>query len=213
MSQKNILCFGDSNTYGYSPSGNRYDENTRWPRLLETLLGSEYHVIEEGFNGRTTVMDDPLEGGYKSGAQYLPPCLMSHNPLDLVILMLGTNDTKQRFGLNAHTIAQGNMMLIRQILQYGQTAQGAAPRVLLVSPPTIGDWVMDTLSGPIFGPEAPAISRSLAKEYQRFSRLMRCEFLNAAEFVSPSREDAVHLSRQAHADLAHALCEKVKSIL
>ena len=85
--KKRILCFGDSNTWGYMTSGGRFDEETRWPMRLEKLLGPEYTVIEEGFNGRTCVFDDPIEGGYKSGLTYLPPCVMSHSPLDLVILM------------------------------------------------------------------------------------------------------------------------------
>ena len=109
--QKRILCFGDSNTYGYIPQGGRYDENTRWPMRLAQLLGPAYAVVEEGFNGRTLVFDDLVEGGYKSGYDYLPPCLMSHNPLEVVIIMLGINDTKRRFGLTPMTIGQGMMQL------------------------------------------------------------------------------------------------------
>ena len=101
--KKHILCFGDSNTYGSSAEKDisRYDENLRWPMLLAKHLGPDYAVIEEGFGGRTTVHDDPVEGGYKSALTYLPPCLMSHNPLDIVVLMLGTNDAKERFSMNA----------------------------------------------------------------------------------------------------------------
>ena len=134
---RRILCFGDSNTYGYDPRGGRYDENTRWTKRLDALLGDGWTVVEEGFNGRTCVMDDPTEGGYKSGANYLPPCLMSHNPLDMVAIMLGGNDSKQRFGLNPMTIGEGIMQLIRLSAvrrgRGGQSIQNSADCAAAVS--------------------------------------------------------------------------------
>ena len=157
--KKHILCFGDSNTYGCRPSGGRYDESIRWPMRLQARLGEEYIVIEEGFGGRTTVFDDPVEGGYKSGAAYLPPCLMSHNPLDLVILMLGANDAKMRFNMTARTIAEGNMRLIRLIRLYGMDAHGAPSRVLLVAPPPIGENIMQTSYAQVFGEKAAMVTR------------------------------------------------------
>ena len=96
---RRILCFGDSNTWGYDPAtGERFDEQTRWTGVLQAALGGDYTVIEEGLNGRTTVWDDPIEG-HKNGHEYLVPCLETHRPLDLVVLMLGTNDLKRRFSL------------------------------------------------------------------------------------------------------------------
>ena len=183
--KKHILCFGDSNTYGCRPSGGRYDENTRWPMRLQSLLGDEYAVIEEGFGGRTTVFDDPVEGGYKSGAAYLPPCLMSHNPLDLVILMLGANDAKMRFNMTARTIAEGNMRLIR---------------------------LMQTSYAQVFGENAAAVTRGLAAEYARYARLMRCDFLDAGQYAAASREDAIHMTAEGHARLADALCERIRAM-
>ncbi len=89
---KTIVCFGDSNTWGFAPiSKARYDRDTRWPGVLRNALGGGYLVIEEGQNGRTTVWDDPIEAN-KNGATYLLPCLESHKPLDLLIIKLGTND-------------------------------------------------------------------------------------------------------------------------
>lgn len=211
--KKRILCFGDSNTFGSRPSGGRFDEHTRWPMRMQELLGDEYTVIEEGFGGRTTVFDDPVEGGYKSGAAYLPPCLMSHNPLDLVILMLGTNDLKMRFNMNARTIAEGNMRLIRLIMQYAMNADGAAPKILFVSPPHVGDWIMETRFADVFGPDAHEKSLGFAAEFARYARLMRCEYLDAAKFCVPSRTDALHLDQENHLKLADAMAEKVKEIL
>ncbi|WP_216624798.1 GDSL-type esterase/lipase family protein [Paenibacillus foliorum] len=105
--KKTIVCFGDSNTWGYDAETDlRFDEETRWTGLLASHLGSQYSVIEEGLSGRTSVCEDPLFEGL-SGLSYLYPCLMSHSPLDLIVIMLGTNDTKDRFGLTSYNIAQG----------------------------------------------------------------------------------------------------------
>jgi len=210
---KRILCFGDSNTYGSRPNGGRFDEDTRWPARMAGLLGDGYAVIEEGFGGRTTVFDDPVEGGYKSGADYLPPCLMSHNPLDLVILMLGANDAKMRFNMTARTIAEGCMRLIRLVRLYGMDAHGAPPAVLLAAPPPIAEWVTDTPYAQVFGPNAAAVTRGLPAEYARYARLMRCEFLDAGRYAACSREDAIHLTADGHARLAEAFRDKALEML
>ena len=210
---KRILCFGDSNTYGTRPNGGRFDGHTRWPMRLGELLGADYAVVEEGFGGRTTVFDDPVEGGYKSGADYLPPCLMSHNPLDLVIIMLGANDAKMRFNMTARTIAEGCMRLIRLTRLYGMDGQGSPPAVLLTAPPPIAEWVTDTTYAQVFGPNAAAVTRGLPAEYSRYARLMRCEFLDAGQFAACSREDAIHLTAEGHLKLAEGFRDKVKEIL
>ena len=133
--QKRILCFGDSNTWGYIPTGGRYDEHTRWPMRLGELLGPGYAVVEEGFHGRTCVMDDPVEGGFKSAVRYLPPCLMSHNPLDQVLVMLGSNDAKRRFGLTPMTIGQSMAQVVRTIKSYGADELGNPPHIVIIAPP------------------------------------------------------------------------------
>ena len=209
---RRILCFGDSNTYGTRPNGGRFDEDTRWPSRLGRLLGPGYRVIEEGFGGRTTVFDDPVEGGYKSGADYLPPCLMSHNPLDLVIIMLGANDSKMRFNMTARTIAEGCMRLIRLVRLYGMDERGDPPKILLTAPPPIADWVMDTPYAQVFGPEAAAVTRGLPAEYARYARLMRCDFFDAGQVTGCSREDAIHMTAQGHIALSEALRDRVLSI-
>lgn len=206
---KRILCFGDSNTYGTRPNGGRFDENTRWPARLAALLGEGYAVVEEGFGGRTTVFDDPVEGGYKSGADYLPPCLMSHNPLDVVIIMLGANDAKMRFNMTARTIAEGCMRLIRLVRLYGMDERGNPPAVLLTAPPPIAEWVMDTPYAQVFGPNAAAVTRGLPAEYARYARLMRCEFMDAGQFAACSREDAIHIPAEGHMRLAEGFRDKL----
>ena len=132
---KRILCYGNSNTWGYDPlTLDRFDEHTRWTRVLGKALGSAYEVIEEGLNGRTTVWDDPIEG-YKSGKEYLIPCLESHKPLDLVVILLGTNDLKLRFGLSAYDVAEGASVLVGIVQGSLTGVNGRSPQVLLLAPP------------------------------------------------------------------------------
>ena len=132
---RTILCYGDSNTWGYDPeTGERFPEDVRWPGVLRTKLGDDYRVIEEGLSGRTTVWDDPIEGVHKNGRTYLGPCLESHKPVDLVTLMLGTNDLKTRFGSSASDIAQGAAQLSEMVSRSGCGPGGGAPVVLLISP-------------------------------------------------------------------------------
>ena len=115
--KKRIVCFGDSNTWGYDPNGfppngqGRFPEDVRWTSVMSSLLGENYTVIEEGQNGRTTVWNDPIEN-IPSGRQYLAPCISSHNPFHLIIIMLGSNDLKRRFSVSSRDIAQSASALL-----------------------------------------------------------------------------------------------------
>ena len=211
--QKRILCYGDSNTYGYIPTGGRYDEHIRWPMRLQEILGDGYTVIEEGFNGRTCVFDDPVEGGYKSGVKYLPPCLMSHNPLDAVVIMLGSNDTKARFGMSPMTIGQSMMQLVRVAKQYAVNEAGEISHIIVAAPPQILDNLMQTRHAECFGEQAIAVSRGLEPELHRVSKLLRVDFFDAAPYAEVSRLDAVHMTAEGHLRLAEAMAEKMRQIL
>ena len=212
MNRRRILCFGDSNTHGTNPCGPRFGEEDRWPMLLQAHLGERFRVLEEGFGGRTIAFDDPVEGGYKSSMQYLPPCLLSHNPLDLVILMLGTNDTKQRFAMSAPAIAQALAHLIRLCHLYALDGRGETTRVLVVAPPPLNENVLGTRMAGAFDARSVEVSKHLAEEYLRMSKLMRCEFLNAADFCRASEEDGVHLAKTGHHALARGVADKVLEI-
>ena len=208
--QKRILCFGDSNTYGYIPTGGRYDEFTRWPMRMQRALGDGYAVVEEGFNGRTIVFDDPVEGGFKSGVAYLPPCLMSHNPLEAVLIMLGTNDTKVRFGMTPMTIGQSMMQLVRTAKQYAVNEAGEASRIIVVAPPRILDNLMATRHAECFGEQAIAVSAGLSRELRRITKLMRCDFFDAEPYAEVSPLDAVHMTAEGHLRLGDAMAEKIR---
>jgi lysophospholipase L1-like esterase len=137
MSEKTVLCYGDSNTWGYNPkTGQRYGRDERWPGVLRKELGQGYLVVEEGLNGRTTVWDDPIEG-HKNGKTYLIPCLETHKPIDLVIVMLGTNDLKMRFSVSAFDIANGAGVLVDIVQKSAAGPQDKAPEVLLLAPPPV----------------------------------------------------------------------------
>ena len=123
---KEILCFGDSNTHGYMPGlGTRYPIDQRWSGLLGKLLGDGYHVVEEGMDGRTTAFEDDLQP-WRSALGYIGPCVKTHAPLDLIIIMLGTNDSKTRYGVSAEEIGFGMQELIQRI-ETATMADGPAP--------------------------------------------------------------------------------------
>jgi lysophospholipase L1-like esterase len=211
--KKRILCFGDSNTWGYSAKGGRFEEDVRWPTRLAALLGDGFTVIEEGFNGRTCVYDDPIEGGFKSGLQYLPPCVMTHTPLDLIIIMLGTNDCKKRFQMTPFTIGGGVTALVKAARDYALDRDGVPPKIMIMAPAPILENVMETRHAEIFGADAPAVSRGLSRELSRVAKLMCCKFLDAGLYAEVSPVDAVHLTREGHLALAEAVREKILQIL
>ena len=131
--KKTILCFGDSNTHGYNSSNNgRFTEDERWTCLLSKYLGENYSIKEEGLSGRTTVFPDPLFEGL-DGLSYISPCLMTHEPVDLLIIMLGTNDTKERFGATASNIAKGLERLTKKAISTTE-AWRDKPNILLIAP-------------------------------------------------------------------------------
>ena len=211
--KKRILCFGDSNTYGYMPAGTgRYDENERWPMLLDKLLGDDFTVVEEGFNGRTCTLDDPTEGGYKSGVDYLPPCLMTHNPLDLIIVMLGTNDSKQRFGLPAGAIAKGMEQVILTIKRYALDKCDNLPKILLIAPSPALDVISSSPYYCHFGDSCPQITRGLADEYRKLADEQNIEFMDAS-FAEVSPLDSVHLTLAGHKAMAEAIYARVLEII
>ncbi len=212
MTEKTILCYGDSNTYGYNPlNGMRYASDVRWTGRLGRLLGDGYRVIEEGCNGRTTVYDDPADG-WKNGLDYLRPCLNSHKPVALVILMLGSNDLKQTFRLSVSQIAEGAETLVKVIREFTQEKQGFQPQIILVSPPQIGPEIVRSSFGFAFAADAAEKSKQFPKYYRRAAERQGCIFFDAAQHVLPSAADSLHLMPEAHAVLAERLSEVIRGL-
>lgn len=208
----NILLFGDSNTWGAKPLKElnkieRYEFTERYGGVLQKELGNKYHVIEEGNPGRTTVWEDPIEG-YKKGKDYLIPCLDSHQPLDLVVVMLGTNDLKGRFSLSAFDVAQGAGVLVGMVQAWRPTV-GKNPKVLLIAPSPIkepAEFLQDMFFG---GLEK---SKKFSKEFKRVADTYSCVFLNAGDVVDASEVDDIHFELSEHIKLGKALATRINKI-
>ncbi len=206
---KTVLSFGDSNTWGANPATQgRFPLGTAWPAVLRAELGSDFLVIDEGLPGRTTVWDDPIEG-YKNGRSYLIPCLASHNPIDLVIIMLGTNDLKQRFSVSAYDIANSAGVLIEDVYRSAAGPDNRAPHAMLMAPPplaALGEyrWMFE-------GGEEK--SKRFGEEYARVAKLLGCHFLDAGSVISSSKLDGIHFDAPEHAKLGLAVANKVRAIL
>jgi len=201
---KEILCFGDSNTYGLVPGEKkRFSYEERWTGLLAESLGKKFHVTEEGLCGRTTVFEDAYRDGRK-GSKSLPLILESHSDTDIVVLMLGTNDLKTGFQTNERTIALGIEKLLEQIRKFNKEI-----KVLLVSPIHLGERVWEKEFDPEFDRNGVEVSKRLKNEYKRIAEKHNVEFLAASDFAQPSEKDQEHLDAEGHRKIARALHEKI----
>ncbi|MGH2617969.1 MAG: SGNH/GDSL hydrolase family protein [Thermomicrobiales bacterium] len=204
---KNILCYGDSNTYGQKPipfegADGRFAPDVRWTGVLQRELGDGYHVIEEGLNGRTTIWEDIIEPGH-NGKTYFQPCLESHLPLDMVTIMLGTNDLKARFDLNPSDIAQSAAYL-------AAFARGYAPVVLMMIPPPLTELSMfDVMfEGGI------EKSQQFAEYYPRMAALYGvANVFDAGSVIVTSPTDGIHFEADQHAKLGQAVAEEVRRLI
>lgn len=208
---KNILCYGDSNTHGQiGGTEERFSRDIRWTGRLQKLLGGDYYIIEEGLPGRTTVWDDPIEE-HKNGKKYLLPCLASHRPLDLVVLVLGTNDLKLRFSVSPFDIGESARNLINAILSSKAGYGFEAPRVLLVVPAPIKDVGNDDFNNMLEGGIPKSLA--LAAYYKRVAEDTGVDFLEPGNNIELSGEDGVHYTEAGHEAMADILAGKIREIL
>ncbi|WP_421759057.1 SGNH/GDSL hydrolase family protein [Devosia sp.] len=212
--RQTILCFGDSNTYGVVPTlarggGHRYAPDRRWPGVLQRQLGESWNVVEEGHPGRTTVHDDPIDGPHKNGLKALPICLETHMPVDLVIVMLGTNDFKHRFSVTTGDIVDSFEILVNAIRKSDAGPSGAQPAVLLVIPPPIQE--IGRLADMFF--EGAEKSRRLPPLLAEMAHRNGLPYFDAGEIIEVSAIDGIHLDSDAHRALGLALAKTIQGML
>ncbi len=209
---RTILCYGDSNTFGTAPMAHleddrRFTHGERWTSVMRAELGADWWVVEEGLPGRTTVLDDPIEGIYKNGLTYLTPCLESHRPVDIVTIALGTNDLKARFGMPAGDIAAGAGILVETVAK-ALAAFGQSAKVLLIAPPPIleAGCLADMFAG------GAVKSQALGRHYKAVAARLGAGFLDAGSVIGSSKIDGIHFDLPEHRKLGHAVASAVKQL-
>lgn len=213
MENIRILCYGDSNTWGYISGSNheRYGNKERWTKILTDLLGNKFEVIEEGLNSRTLTSNDTRIGKEgKNGYEYLIPCLDTHDPIDLVVLMLGTNELKASYNKTANEI--GNMLeeyFIKTILGRKSQFNNSYPKLLLVTPPLVNEEVEYCKAGNKYV-GATQKSKDLNDIYRNIAEKYNCYFLSNDNLLTGI--DGVHLTKESHKKLAELLEIKIKEI-
>lgn len=202
---KRVLCFGDSNTYGYSPfDGTRFPKEVRWSGILaDRFSKDDIQVIEEGLVGRTTVFEDSVRVGRK-GTDFLLPLIESHYPIDTLVLMLGTNDCKTIYKASPYIIGRGIEILIQQVKDFNSNI-----KILLVSPIFLGDRVWEDGFDPEFNEEAVEKSHKLKDVYKDIANKYGCSFLAASDYANPSETDQEHMNEEGHRALSNAIYEKL----
>jgi lysophospholipase L1-like esterase len=212
---KTILAYGDSLTYGANPipNGPRHDYDDRWPTALERGLGGKARVIAEGLGGRTTVQDDWYSMADRNGGRLLPTLLASHSPLDLVIIMLGTNDLKPFLGATAQEAAGGMRQLVKIVRGFYASDLVMPPPVIMVSPPPLCDTDHPEMMKHFGGQRAIEESLKLAEWYQRRAEELGCHYFDAATVAKPDPADGVHLDAANTRAIGEGLVPLVKQVL
>jgi lysophospholipase L1-like esterase len=224
MNRKRILVFGDSNSWGFVPCAaneltTRYDASTRWPSVMAARLGSAFELVEEALSARTTDLDDfqmdlpsaHLRGATFNGAKMLPAIVASHLPLDLVVIMLGTNDLKTRFKRTAQKIATAALGLVRLVeeCEGGVGTVYPAPKVLVIAPPPLGTGFHD----PDQWVGSRENSLELGSALRDAASARNLPFFDAGEIITTDGIDGVHFSAEAHLKLGEAVAKKAFLIL
>lgn len=205
---KRILCFGDSNTYGYKPDkSGRFDETVRWTGTISQRLGDDYRVIEEGLCGRTTIFEDELRTG-RRGIDLVGALVETHNPIDIFVVMLGTNDCKTRYKASAGIIAKG----LERLIEEAEIKSSNKMKILVISPILLGKGVGEEGYDTEFDEHSELVSAQLAAEYEKLAKEKGYYYLDASRYAASSPIDREHLDSEGHARLAEAVYNKLVKI-
>ncbi|MEP9398485.1 SGNH/GDSL hydrolase family protein [Mesorhizobium sp. KR2-14] len=209
---KTVLCYGDSLTWGYNAEGpSRHALEDRWPSVLQAALGDEVRIIAEGLNGRTTAFDDHSAGEDRNGARMLPTLLGTHSPLDLIIIMLGSNDMKPWVHGNPLAAKHGLGRLVKIVRGHAYPLEAEAPQILLVSPPPIRGTENVEFAQMFAGGDVA--SAKLAGLYSALADDAGCGFFDAGSVAETTPLDGVHLDAANTRKIGEALAPLVRVML
>ena len=216
---KRILCYGDSNTWGFMPKpchlenwNMRFDENTRWTGLLQNMLGGEYKIIEEGMNGRTSAFDDP-QNDNRNGVKFINTCMLTQMPVDMAIVMLGTNDVKSFFPYTPYVIANGVGRIVDEIRKVDYGMGGKMPEVLVVAPINIDEHAATGWLEGEFGMDSVEKNAKLPKYLEAMAEKRGVHFFNIGAYVTADPTDGIHMNEAGHKVMAEKMFEQVKAII
>lgn len=197
---KYVLCYGDSNTWGYNPNilHIRYSKNVRYPMVLQELLGNDYTVYEEGLCARTIFNDDRERIGEYNGSKHFEGCFKSHLPIDYLVIMLGSNDMKDQFNCDSALAAQKlNELYIEKVRKISPNTQ-----IIIVSPKSIQSTTFHGFNG------AYNKSKNINEDYFKLAKDTNCLFISNE--ILEVGKDGLHLTEKAHRNLANKICELIK---
>lgn len=204
---KTVVCYGDSNTWGAHPfDDGRFPANVRWTGVLQDTLGKDYEIIGEGLNGRTFVAKDP-EKPHRSGIEYLKAILVTNKPIDIITVMLGTNDLKNTYGLSVEDIADHLKKTIKFIKKESEECD---PQILVISPPPVVNPAGRELDERLI--DAPKNSILLPPLYEKVAKDSGCLYLDAGKFINLDNTDGYHMVEEHHKILAGKVAEIIKSL-
>lgn len=207
---KNILCFGDSNTYGFNPeNGGRYSNDSRWTGVLQELLKEDYNIIEEGYNPRTVIFKDFVD--YKTcSIDYLPDCLKKYTDTDLVIFMLGLNDFQTIFHASVGAVITGIKTLIN-IIRNSQHHEDT--QILLLPPAIIGHNIQYSNFGCMFNKQSIKKTVEFNKQLKVVAQEEACEYFDINRIIKTCNEDSIHFKTDAHRKIAETLSVLIPQIV
>ena len=216
---KRIVCYGDSNTWGFKPVKEclenwnmRFDENTRWTGRLQNMLGGDYKVLEEGLNGRTSCFDDPQDDN-RNGLKYINTCMLSNMPVDMVIIMLGTNDIKSFFPYTPYVVANGVGRIVDEVRKADYGVGGKIPEVLVVSPIAINEDAVKGWIGGEFGMDSVEKNAKLPGYLKKLAENRGVHFFDIGAYVTADSADGIHMNEDGHKIMAEKMFAQVKAII